>query len=409
MRLALPLSLLLCVPASSEVLVVDRVGGPGARFAEIRTAVAAAAEGDTILVRDGRYQPFVVYGKSLTVVADGPDAEVTGEVDFFSTTAINVTALSARQQVVIRGLKADLGIGVYDCEGSVWFDEVDVAGASMCTLGGVSGGHVEDSTRVTFTRCALRGENSGYLVNGAPPTTHGLDVSEGSSVFLFDCLLLGGDGVYLGPTVGGAGLRIEGSTVSIAGCTLQGGAGGVSASDPCGPNNAIGGAGVEFVGTGGVLQSAESTAVGGAKDLGALCPGQSGPQGPAISGTGTVVALAGFARHLQASSPVRVGGSLTFALEGQPGEVPFLVVSESHAPATLLACSGVLLVGLPPAEVFVLPPLPASGRASLSFPVPALSGLSEGLTFYAQALFLDPSSRLWLGAGTTICLLEAGL
>jgi hypothetical protein len=138
-----------------------------------------------------------------------------------------------------------------------------------------------------------------------------------------------------------------------------------------------------------------------------MCPGQTGPAGPTFVGSGSIVPLSGVARHLKANAPVRAGETLTFELEGLPGEVPLLLVSLAQDPQFLPALGGYLLVGLPPAEAFVLDPLPASGRTSLAFAVPGPGALAS-LTCYAQAVFLDPSPRLWLGAGTPLVLLAPG-
>ncbi len=55
-----------------------------------------------------------------------------------------------------------------------------------------------------------------------------------------------------------------------------------------------------------------------------------------------------------------------------------------------------------------LPPPPLSGQGSLSFSVPD-AGAAASLTFYAQAVLIDPTSVLWLGAGTTTVLLDVTL
>jgi hypothetical protein len=141
-------------------------------------------------------------------------------------------------------------------------------------------------------------------------------------------------------------------------------------------------------------------------DLEPLCPGQTGSQGPAISGPGTIVPLPGFSRPLRASGPVRGGEVLTFELEGQPGEVPLLLVSDAHEPVALL--NGSLLLGLPPSDLFTLPALPASGQATLGFQVPNVGAAVGSLSLYVQAVFLDPAPTIWLGAGTTVVLLDAG-
>ena len=51
--------------------VVDDTPGPGVDFTSIAAGVAAAANGDTLLVMPGSYGPFQVSGKALSIVGDG--------------------------------------------------------------------------------------------------------------------------------------------------------------------------------------------------------------------------------------------------------------------------------------------------------------------------------------------------
>ena len=98
--------------------------------------------------------------------------------------------------------------------------------------------------------------------------------------------------------------------------------------------------------------------------------------------------LPGFARHLKANSPVRGGETLTFDVEGQPGELPVVFTSLVHDPLSLLAYSSVLLVGLPATDTFVLGALPSDGKASLPFPIQNVGPSVGSVTYYAQAAFI---------------------
>ena len=399
-----PWAILAAHPLQADVLVVDRANGPGTNFTQIQAAVNAAAEGDTLLVRDGTYTVFTVDAKSLSIVADGDAAMLIGGVALGSSSTIRVRNLALGQQVLVRGLRADTGVEVLDCVGRAWFDELHVSGAVPCGPGGVPGAWVKSSSRTTFTRCMLRGESDAdpWLAHVSSP---GVRV-ESALVQLFDCEITGSWGDSGSAGTGGPGLSVDASTVTVMGCTIVGGEGGLAnlggGGNVCTLTHGRGGPGVQFVGTAGIVRSAESTAVGGRLSLEPMCPGKFGPQGAAIAGTGTIIALPGFARHLSANSPVRAGETLSFGLGGQPGEIPLVLVSLEHTPLALL--NGTLLVGLPPVEVFVLGPLPVGGEAALSFPVPSLGAPS--LTCYAQAIFLDPAATLWLGAGTSVVLLD---
>lgn len=403
--------------AHADVLVVDAAAGPGSDFTQIQAAVAAAADGDTLLVRNGNYAERVrIEGKSLALVADGDAVGLTAFSFFtygFSPT-ITIRDLAADQEVLVRGLDLASGVAIEDCDGAVWIDEVYVGGRATCYDGGVAGAYVANCTRVTFTRCSLTGQNGNSVDSLVLPAAPGLWATS-ATLQLFDCQVTGGWGenaVTISinprpPQVGGAGASIEASTVTTVGCAILGGAGGLGPPPICTSTHAPGGPGVEFVGTAATLQSTASTALGGMADLELLCPGQTGPAGPPLQGSGTIVPLPGFARHLRANSPVRGGETLTFEVEGLAGEVPLVLVSLEQAPLPLLAYGGVLLVGLPPDDVFVLPALPVGGRTTLSFAGPNVGPTVAGLNFHAQALFLAPASAVWLSGGTTLLLLDA--
>lgn len=408
LRSSLLALLVLAAPARAGVLVVDPSAGP---FTTIQAAVNAAQLGDTVLVRQGLYDNFTVNGKSLSIVADSPLVFVTTPGNS-GNPGITVTNLPAGGSVLVRGLHSYFGVSVLSCAGPVWFEEVETFGLSAsCSVGGHSGALVASSARVTFVRCTLRGELLGNTMVPALSSGPGLSASA-STVQAVDCQILGGEGRAQGfgsrALPGATGLRLSGaSTVTLAGCTVQGGGGGLASGPLCTASHAQGGAGVEFADAASVVRSQGSTAVGGARSLEPLCPGQSGPAGPAIVGGGTIVALPGVARHVRAGAPVRGGATLAFELAGVAGEIPALFVSTLHEPLPLL--NGCLLVGLPQDDVLVLPALPESGGTSLGFPVPDVGTALGGLTLYVQSVFLGAGATVWLGAGTSVVLVGADL
>ncbi len=413
--LALLAALLAGGSAAADVLVVAPAAGPGVDATTIQAAVDAAVDGDTILVRPGQYPEFVIDAKALVVVADGAPVMVgMGSYAVPYPLPVRVRNLAAGQAVVVRGLTTVAGVTVTSCAGPVWFDRlvtVDPTQHYQCQgqQGAKPGASVTSSLAVTFTRCTLQAE-SGWS-QAFSPAIGGIGLAAfGSGVQLYDCVLRGGVGasnVNLTGTSGGPGMLVSnGSTLTVSACTIQGGAGGLNFGPVCTAAHYVGGAGVLFTGSGGTLYSLESTAVGGRANLTTLCPGLYGPAGPAIDGSGTIVPLFGFARHLQSTSPVRGGETLTFTLEGRPGEVPMLLVSGEHVPLPLTSYSGVLLTGLPLLETFALGALPASGTATLAFPVPNVGALVGAVTLYAQSLFVD-APGIWLGAGATVTLLDA--
>src|SRR4030095_8132474 len=56
--------------AHGGVIKVDDGGGAGIPFTQIGDAVAAAVDGDVILVKSGTYAPFTVDDKSLVIHAE---------------------------------------------------------------------------------------------------------------------------------------------------------------------------------------------------------------------------------------------------------------------------------------------------------------------------------------------------
>ena len=53
------------------IWIVDAANGPGTNFTDLPPAVAAASNGDTIIVRPGTYSAFNVSGKALTMRGAG--------------------------------------------------------------------------------------------------------------------------------------------------------------------------------------------------------------------------------------------------------------------------------------------------------------------------------------------------
>ena len=400
---------------SADVLVVAPTLGPGIDHTSIFTAVKAASEGDTILVHDGTYDRFVIDGKSLDVIALGDGAYLKSTTQLTTSNAPAMPTawiinLAADQSVLVQGFTSNIGVRVDFCEGPVWFDQHVVEGfpsLAACMSQPNAGGEVGHSANVTFTNCRLVGERGNQIWYVVDP---GAGVyARFSTVQLYGCSIVGGGGnpfTYMTAVTGAAGLKIKESDVLVSGCSIEGGPGGTTTGATCGSTPAAGGPGVEFETTGGTLHAAATTAVGGFLDLTALCPGMTGPVGPAIEGSGTVVSLPGYYRELVANNPVRGGETLTFDVAGQPGETPIVLLSSDHAPVLLTNYAGALLVGHPLADLFVLPSLQASGRESLSMVVPNV-GLPVGaVSFYAQACFFDPLGQVWLGSGTTVTLLD---
>jgi len=419
----------LAAASPAGVLVVDSLRRPGWDYGQLQEAVDAAAEGDTILVREGGAPYFVVRisGKSLQLVGSaarptihglhfvpGPNAQL-GE---FTSPTIEVSDLAPHQSVFVQGFDTNYGVRVTDCEGPVWFDDVRVGGIIFCAFGGTEGAEISRSANVTFTRCALRGESNEdpYLYH---PTAAGV-FARSSSVHLFGCEIIGGwgensgSGSATGPaTPGAAGISLEESTVWLSGCTVVGGEAGVDLLPnpfggplPCERRHPPGGAGIHFADAVSTVHRQDSSVVGGISNIAMFCPRVEGEQGAEIDGPGLVVTEAGAAHHLRVNSPVRAGRTATFEARGVPGEVAFLALSDAQAP-TPAPPAGILLGSLPFASLSPIGVVGWNGRTDTSVEVPNVPALTGGRVLYAQAGFLDANGSFWLGGGVGLVLLDA--
>lgn len=145
--------------AAGGVLVVDLAGGGD--YLQIADAIAAAADGDTILVKPGTYAVgYVISGKGLTLVAD-QGADVLLYSPFLGPLVSTIENLQPDQTVVIRGidgplnLQSNLGaVRVEDCQlkGKLGFCHPTLPGQ----VGG-PGASVTDCASVAFARCAIAG------------------------------------------------------------------------------------------------------------------------------------------------------------------------------------------------------------------------------------------------------------
>ena len=403
--------LVLVAGLDAGVLVVAPNPGPGIDATSIQAAVDLAASGDTVLVRDGVYDPFYVASKGLHVLADGTNVRIrTTSSGTGATPSVSVFLLPFGEEVLIRGFTAGFGVAVDNCSGTVWFDDIRVRGgqtSGQCSGRG-PGASIRNAAAVTFTSCSLVGDD------GTPPIFVGGLAGAGatllsSDVAFYDCVLIGGEGassVNQG-YAGGPGLELRGSSEALlSGTEVHGGPGGLTTLFPCTATHAPGGPGLSVSATN-TVYAVESTASGGVADLNAICPGVFGPSGVDVSGAGTIVPLFGYARSLQTSSPVRGGTSMTFTASGQPGEIPLVLVSEGHQPVLLPSFSGSLLLGLPLTDTLVLPAASASGTAELTLSVPNVGASLGAAHLYVQALFLDAAGSVWIGGGSTVTLLDA--
>jgi hypothetical protein len=261
------------------IWIVDAANGPGTSFTDLPPAIAAAATGDTILVRAGSYSAFNVAGKALTIRGAG-----------MSSTFVNLPSPpgSPSEQGLIDTVPA----------GAVFYVSGMVFAAPPATLpGAVACVRVGGSSTAVFADVAIVGAGSiGLFVHG------------GATVHASRCSMAGG--------LGGAGVQlVGGSKLAAEASIFAGGTGNFAAF------NSNGGAGLHV--QNGTATLARSSAFGGS----AL----------AFGGHGIIVGPASGLRVAGTSADVIQGGATASTLPGRAITADIAGSAIVHGNVTLLA------------------------------------------------------------------------
>lgn len=421
-RLAFLGALALAPSARSQanVLVVDSAGG-GA-FTQIASAIAAASDGDVVLVKAGTYGGFSIGDRALDVVADsGALVVVQGAVavlDVAATRTVTLTGLDIRADAGTNGLS------ITNCAGSVRVQGCSARSAAYADCGPTPwgaghGARVLNSLDVAFARCTLRGADGNQSPQFSHPGGSGIEI-HGSRVALHDSTSTGGrGGDFFDACVphygygyggdGGSGLRTTNSSlVFVSRGGLQGGRGGdLGYPSPSHGDEGCAGAGwlTNAAWPGAwmrVLDSALTPGGNGLPQSGGYC---GLPQ--AVSGTAPV-ALGGTARVFTASRVTRENGSLRLDFSGQPGDRVELVFGERGRLVAQDALRGTSLIrASKPQPVMQVGVVPASGTLTLLVPIGELGAGVAARRSFAQALFVEPGGAATLSASATIVLLDS--
>ena len=416
MRAALlALQLMPTIAAAQSVHTVDD-DGP-ADFADLQSAVDAAAPGDVVLVASGTYAAFTVSGKGLFVTADlGALVELEG--------CLTISAVPAGESFVLRGLlpPSDLSIPVVwsslrivDCAGPVWVEQAtfSAAGQQTYALGSYSCNanlgliHVEDSDDVTLVRV----ESYAFLGWPALSTTanEGLSVVR-SHVRLLDSRVVGREG-FGAVTLdfgkpGEAGAVVRDGTLFASDSELVGGLGGAAWDFEGCIHGGPGGPGL-VVEAGGLATLLDTATVGGAGYT-ALCTPQPDGEPIVLVDDGAVVQEPGIARRVVTTSPHRVGESWGVFVLGVPGDLVFLIGSgQLAALGPIPGIGGQALLGIPFATVFA-GTIPASEVLDVPGVVgplqPGVSAAGRGI----QAVLVGADLSLTFSSASHQLLLAAG-
>ena len=400
--------------ATAQVLVVDDSGGAGVDHTDLVSAIAAAADGDTLLIKAGTYSTFnptefLINGKAIALVA-----ELNEVVNIASP--VRVINLAAHQGVLLSGLNiaivdAGTALTLSNNAGSVQVeDSVLSSGATVFPFLPAGNGLKADScASVIVARCAITGSS----IAGGSPGFHGSDLGS-SNVCMYDCTTTGGAGGD-GASIfqGGHGARLHaGSFLFASGTTFVGGQGGDGADEalfvPC-TDGSPGGNGLLLDAGAPQASTLECTFTGGPGGApGAGNPGCS----PGATGSGLLVtsgshtALTGTAHSFKTSSPVREGGVQTKVYEGVPGEFVFADLSPFQGFLYFPEFRGVLTLGSP-LFIFFEGNIPASGKLEKTFVINEMGPGVEGVHVYMQAGFFDLNAGIFQGAASSLTLLDS--
>jgi hypothetical protein len=391
---------LLLPQASADVLVVDAAGG--GEYTSLVDALAAAQDGDTLLLRPGFYFEFaelVITDRSLTIAADG-----TGDVQI---NGLKVVQNIAGKRVVLRGLSMDIfgvgtGEGLRVQGGEVFAEDCRFKGndGTVAVLGtpGSTGVRV-DSGHLVLARCAVEGgrgqDTNEFFGVTAKSGGTGLYVSAAGRASVYGGTLTGGDGgiAQLGGSVGvgaagGPGLFATNGLLLLAGTTVSGGAGGFGDAPPVGPTDYFGGDAVHLEGACDLAQL-DVTLVPGAG--GQIVGRGTGPAGDALDAPlSTVTTHAGPYRSYSLGDPTPEGEALQLDYSGLPGDLLAIFVAPAPATLPLPAKQGLWHLGAPLFGPYVLSA--PSGTLSLSIPIAGAGLGPDGAVLLYEQIFVKPAS-----------------
>ena len=371
--------------AQGAVHVVDD-DDPTAPFADIQSALAAASDGDTVLVKEGSYPSFDLSALGVTIAAEsGALVRVTG--------GWLVRNLAPAQTAVLRGLTIDppngQGVIIDNCAGPVLVEDCLLVGESPASAAadGLAAARVLFCDSVSFLRTSFEGGNGGDLP-GFPFLTlaNGGDglATGGSNVFVQSCTLRGGDGgnqasgVF--PCLGGAGIRLGLGDLHVLDSEVRGGDGGASPSLLGGD----GGPGVRLQADTAVATVADSQVSGGQPGTtGSGAPADPGQAFEVITGTVQLLGLVNRFATVQVSSPVREGQLAVLDYDSSTGaQALLLLIDTGLTPTPLPGLPGLLYS--PAATALPLGNTTPVGDFQMGFPVPNLLPPMTGTTLFVQ-------------------------
>ena len=408
-------------PAIADVLIV---GGAQQTHSTVPIAIAAAVDGDVILVRDPFVPYFIIDGKGVSVIADMPTPVSFGQ--------IHVLNLSANQTVVISGFKYQTGssspmsLELSSNAGSVRIQDFE-AHADELSFAAVE---VSGSADVSFSRSKLFGADGQFTIVGISHSTPALQCWN-SSVTLYDCTLKGGRGCNGGYSIysstpsdarpGNAAVLATNSTLFFSGCSLVGGDGGIGYSGGAPPpqcttpshfptNGGDGAVALNLNDVSSLSRTRATSLQGGAGGPGGFDPcNNQAPSGTAAGGysgpPAGLVPVGGSARSLLAPTLVRESGPANLSFFGEPGDRVYLLTSAGCTTKWAPTLGATLLVKSP-FRRSILGIVPVGGRLDVVLPVTAPPPGVNEMQKHLQCVMLDAAGTSHGGTATTLTVLD---
>lgn len=419
--------------AHAGVIVVDAQNGPGTDFTSLKAALAAAANGDLLLVRTGVYDgSHVMLNKAVSIVADsGAGVAITNTDPTSLTTAALQVGGTFTGSMLIQGCTFQstfltpstvavgaLRISTNSATGHVFVDDC----AAVAAVG--NGIDVAGGCRTTITHCFGTGGDAAVALPSTFAAGLGLFAAtsiDGAFLSAFDSDFTGGRGLDqpAGNTpillAGGAGIRAStfGSLrkILVSGTSAQGGEGGDTVSGP--PNCTVpgaGGHGLEVIAGFGPYV-VEPAFAGGAAGIDQSTCGLSGVPGQPVAVTFLglpPVPLTAQPSRIAALGPVREGVAVTVSIQGPVNHSAFAIIGFSQTHVFEASLSGSLVVT--PNAIVALGSLPPSGIVTLSTHAPSMPvGVDAGIV-YLQPITQDVSTgQATLGAPAALVILDDSL
>jgi len=215
---------ILALPLLQGTHIVDANGGPGSNFTDLPPAVAAAANGDTILVRAGTYSGFTT-SKVLRVFGAGKSVtKIIG-----TSHAVKVNNTPAHETFELAGFECRGGpatnvAGIVLYNSSMTLLDCDVFGGPTVGMPALRA----DFATVHVSRCSLTGSDCPLVYIWCSEGGAGAFLRD-SFFSAVDSTFQGGDGtshpIYANITLAGHGLVVGESDAVLSRCDVYGGFG----------------------------------------------------------------------------------------------------------------------------------------------------------------------------------------